>query len=183
MRSKNNQWFVKFSGGCSAGKLHEPLNNKNMEVIENKYAEAIQGIKNEWLEGDGFMWFNYVIGLPPQLKNTYLIVILHNQVFNGGFHQYFVNGYGQFAKETIDSLIEIGAKRKAELLKEALFHVNSEQLADNVFREKLLKKKITRLFESDELSDPLDKLDSEYYNSENEDVGQLLMNFLEAPMT
>jgi hypothetical protein len=150
----------------------------NSEIIEKKYAEAVQGIKEEWFLNANNKWYKYVMGLPIQLQVTYLIVILHNQVFNGGFHQYFVNGYGQFAKETINALIEVGAIRKAELLAEAFEIVNIGNNSYEVFRNKLLKKEIKALFVGDDLSDSLNKLDNDYYLSEAEDINQLLGRYL-----
>lgn len=88
-------------------------------IIEQNYAEAIKGLREEWLNEPGVQWFNYVVNLREQLQTTYLVIVLDNQVINGGLHQYFVNGYGQFAEETIDALIRIGAIEKAELLKKA----------------------------------------------------------------
>jgi hypothetical protein len=151
----------------------------NIDIIEKKYSEAVQGIKEEWFENANNKWYNYVIGLPIQLQNTYLVVILHNQVFNGGFHQYFVNGYGQFIKETINALIQIGAIQKAELLVKAFEFVNIGNNSYEVFRNKLLKKEIKALFVGDDdLSDELNKLDNDYYSSETEDINQLLGGYL-----
>ena len=146
----------------------------NSELIEKKYIEAVHGIKEEWLTKASSTWFDHIMNLPKELQITYMVVILHNQVINGGFHQYFVNGYGQFAKETIHALVEIGALRKAELLNTALTIVNSKNMTDVDFREKLLKKEIEPLFVRDELFEPLDKLDSEYYETEEEDIERLL---------
>lgn len=151
----------------------------NSEIIEKKYAEAVQGIKEEWFQKTNPRWYDYVISLPDTLRITYLIVILHNQVCNGGFHQYFVNGYGQFAGETVKALIDIGAFKKSNLLKEALSIVNSPNHSDRVFREKLLKKEIDALFVDDDLYDPLDNLDSKYYETNDEDTYQLLGDYLQ----
>lgn len=107
-----------------------------------------------------------------------MVVIFHNQVFNGGLHQYFVNRYGQFAKETIDALKLIGAFKKADLLKNALQIVNSEKNSDEVFREKLLKEQIPELFVEHGFFDLLDSLDDIYYADETEDIALLLGNFL-----
>ncbi|AQX06614.1 DMP19 family protein [Elizabethkingia meningoseptica] len=73
----------------------------NISLIENTYSEATKGIKEEWFYTDIPYWYSYIVNLPKKLRTTYLIVILENQVSNGGFHQYFINAYGQFAKETI----------------------------------------------------------------------------------
>ena len=72
------------------------------ETIEETYAQSVVGMKDEEFSYDGDQWYVYVYALPARLQITYLIVVLHNQVFNGGFHQYFVNGYGQFSKITIN---------------------------------------------------------------------------------
>lgn len=148
------------------------------ELIEEKYAEAVKGIKEEWFNEPNTKWYEYVIGLPIQLQICYLIVVFHNQIFNGGFHQYFVNGYGQFTKETINALKTIGAFKKADLLEEALKIVNSENYSDNIFRKKLLEKQIPQLFSKDDLFEPLDNLDNSYYTDEDEDIESLLGSYL-----
>lgn len=152
----------------------------NSEIIEEKYAEAVKGIKEEWFTTIDSKWYNYIIGLPFHLQFTYLVVVFYNQIFNGGFHQFFVNGYGQFSKETINVLITIGALNKAKLLKEALNIVNAENNTDPVFRKKLLEKEIKSLFIDDYLFEPLDKLDVQYYAIENEDLEQLLCDYLQS---
>lgn len=146
--------------------------------IEIKYAEAVRGIEEGWFSEPSKKWYEYVIGLSIQSQVCYLIVVFHNQVFNGGFHQYFLNRYGQFAKETINALKTIGALKKAELLEEALKIVNSENYSDEVFRAMLLKKQIPKLFFKDDLFDPLDDLDNRYYAEDNEDIEQLLGIYL-----
>jgi len=149
-----------------------------MDIIEIKYTEAVQGIKEEWLVNTNNNWYEYVIKLPIKTQIVYLVIVLHNQVFNGGFHQYFVNGYGQFAKETINALIKIGAIKKANLLQLAFAKVNINNNAPEIFRSQLIKKEIKPLFEGDDLYEPLDKLDSEYYLQEDEDIVQLLNRYL-----
>jgi hypothetical protein len=150
----------------------------DLEIIDKKYAEAVSGIKHEWLVTTTSEWYQYVANLPESLRITYLIVIFHNQVFNGGFHQYFANGYGQFAIETIDALIKIGAPEKAEILRVALKTVNVTNDSDAIFRERLLKNDIEALFANDTLFNPLNELDNQYYDNESEDEEQLLGNYL-----
>ncbi|MGE9310819.1 DUF4375 domain-containing protein [Niabella sp. CJ426] len=150
----------------------------NSEIIETNYAKATQGIKSQWLDAVSFEWYNYVVGLPLELKVTYLVVVFHNQIMNGGFHQYFVNGYGQFAEETISALSEIGVKTKRQLLSNALQIVNSDGLPKEDFIINLLNKKISSLFLNDDLAEPLGELDMAYYAEENEDIVQLLSSFL-----
>lgn len=150
----------------------------NLEIIEANYAKATHGLKGQWLDNVSFEWYNYVVGLPLELKVTYLVVVFHNQIMNGGFHQYFVNGYGQFSEETISALSEIGAKTKGQLLSKALQIVNPDGLPKEDFIINLLNKKIPSLFLNDDLVEPLDELDMAYYAEENEDIVQLLGSFL-----
>lgn len=135
----------------------------NPEIIEKKYTEAVQGIKEEWFLNSDSSWYDYIVELPSDLKVTYLVTILHNEVCNGGLHQYFFNGYGQFTAQTIPVLIEIGALRKAALLKKALSLVNRDNATDIIFRKRLLNRSISILFDDDTLFDSLDK---EYYQCE-----------------
>ena len=89
-----------------------------------------------------------------------------------------MNGYGQFANETINALKTIGALKKAELLEEAFKIINSENYSVDTFRRMLLEKQIPQLFSKDDLFEPLDNLDYIYYANETEDVWQLLGNYL-----
>lgn len=117
--------------------------------------------------------------MPLHLQITYLITVLHNQVLNGGFHQYFVNGYGQFAYETVKALEAIGALKRANLLQCAITEVNNDGLDNKFFRKALLEKTIDRLFIGDDLFEPLSKLDDSYYEIDDEDISQLLSNYLQ----
>jgi hypothetical protein len=148
------------------------------DIINQVYAEAVKGLKAEWFEDASTKWYDYIVSLPINLKLTYLVIVLENQVYNGGLHQYFVNGYGQFVEETIEALVRIGATMKAELLAKAYDLVNDAHLPLPIFRERLLKGDIDALFVGDELFEPLDKLDTQYYSDEAEDVVQLLANYL-----
>lgn len=149
----------------------------NLEIINNTYLDAVSELKEEWFLSYSTKWYDYIIFLPPNLQITYLLVVFDNQISNGGFDQYFVNGYGQFSKETINALIEIGAIKKSGLLAEAYTLVNSNNLSDEMFRQQLLQNKIESLFDNDKLFELLNKLDSEYYGN-NEDIKELLEYYL-----
>jgi len=96
-----------------------------------------------------------------------------------GFINY-VNGYGQFAEETIEALKTIGALKKADLLEESLKMVNSEKDSSHTFRKMLVEKRIPRMFSKDDLFEPLDKLDIIYYSNEDEDIELLLGYYLQS---
>jgi len=149
------------------------------ELIERTYAEAAKGINGDWFLNANTNWYEYIVNLPLNQKIAYLIIVLNNQVSNGGFHQYFVNGYGQFALETIKALLEIGAEQRAQLLAVAYNTVNKDHLTQDIFRTLLLEKSIKSLFVTDELYEPLNDLDIQYYTIDNEDIENLLGIFLE----
>jgi hypothetical protein len=151
---------------------------KNSELIEKTYLEAVKGINEDWFIKNNTKWYDYVVNLPINLRVTYLVVVFHNEVYNGGFHQYFVNGYGQFVKETIAALSEIDASQRSKLLGEAYKIVNKINLDDEDFRKQLLNKELKYLFLGDELFEPLEELDNSYYNIENEEIEELLGSYL-----
>jgi hypothetical protein len=150
----------------------------NSELIKNVYSISIKEIQEDWFTYNNTKWYDYVENLPIKINLTYLVINFHNQVFNGGFHQYFVNGYGQFAIETIEALLEIGASKKSKLLKKALYLVNYDNLSNEVFRKELLNKELYLLFVSDSLFDPLEELDAKYYDIEDEEIEDLLGTYL-----
>ncbi|MFC7346933.1 DUF4375 domain-containing protein [Chryseobacterium zhengzhouense] len=150
----------------------------NQELIEQTYLEATKEIKEDSFFSDMPYWYSYVINLPKHLQITYLTIVMENQVLNGGFHQYFANSYGQFSKETIDALIEIGAFKKSNLLDKALKIVQDKNMTDKEFRKMLMNKTLKKLFIEDDLFEPLEELDDMYYDIDDEDITDLLGKFL-----
>ena len=148
------------------------------ELIEKAYLEAVDKINEEWFSGADSRWYEYIINMPIHLQVAYMVMILHNQVLNGGFHQYFVNKYGQFVGRTAKYLRLIGADEKANILIEAFNIVNYEKLDEQSFRIALLEGRIKKLFVTDELFDALDEADKKYDDS-NEDLVELLNSYLE----
>ncbi|GAA5030074.1 hypothetical protein GCM10011506_18890 [Marivirga lumbricoides] len=145
----------------------------NEELINNKFKESVQGIDESTLSKEEF-WYKYVINLPIHLRIVYTIFILHQQVLNGGFHQYFLNGYGLFGYLTLDALATINADFTRNQLKEALEKVNSEGLDVETFRKKVFKKEIDKITNFDEgLCDFLEMCDDKFYETE-----QSLLNLL-----
>jgi len=150
----------------------------NQEIIAHNYEAAVLKIEEEWLIKDYAKWYEHITALPEHLQITYLIVLMDNQVFNGGFDQYFVNGYGLFATETIRALIKIGAKQKANLLEKAFKRINKDNDSDPVFRRRIFNKEILALFNDEKLEIFLEKLDDAYYES-SEEIDELLATYLQ----
>lgn len=91
---------------------------KNQEITDKYYKEAVKDLNDVVLQ-DKDLWYSYILHLPIHLQVTYTIIVFHQQVFNGGFHQYFFNSYGQFAYLTVDHLKLIKAFKTAEILEKA----------------------------------------------------------------
>ena len=146
-------------------------------MIEKIYSIAVSNFNNKWYNKTGEEWYNCVVNLPLKQKVVYLVVVLHNQVVNGGFHQYYVNRYGQFCEDTVSCLNLIGANKKAKVLKKSIEVVNYEKLSMKDFRKAIMSKSLKKLIVEDDLFEPLEKLDLEYYNSKD-DIVYLLDKFL-----
>ena len=148
------------------------------ELINKKFKESVQGIDERILSNQD-EWYAYVINLPVHLRIVYTIVILHQQVFNGGFHQYFFNRYGLFGYMTLDSLKAINAGSTMNLLKKVLEKVNDDDLEITEFKNRVFNKKIDKIVDFDDnLIDFLEECDDKYYKVE-EGLTELLGNYLE----
>jgi hypothetical protein len=147
------------------------------EYTNKLYKEASRGIDPGWLENDDGKWFEYIISLPKDLQLTYTLVVFNNQVLNGGFRQYFINGYGQFCFGTVEHLRNIGAMATAVLLQKAILLINRNNFPAKTFRDKLLSGEFHELFERDLLYEPLHDLDKSYYTG-TEEIPVLLEEYL-----
>jgi len=64
-------------------------------------------------------WGDSLTKLSFQQKAFYFNQELEREVNNGGFHQYFFNSSGNYANDTVQSLILIGAHKTAKILESA----------------------------------------------------------------
>jgi galactose mutarotase-like enzyme len=150
---------------------------KNEEITDSHYKKAVEGLNQKILENKD-LWFSHILNLPEHLQVTYTIIIFDQQIFNGGFHQYFFNSYGQFAYLTIDNLRLINAVRAADILERATNLVNADQISLNEFRRKIFDRDFPKITDfDDELFDALSVLDDEY-DARDENLEQLLVDYL-----
>lgn len=151
---------------------------KNQEITSKYYKEAVKGIDEDLLQ-DMNRWYDYVVNLSEKLQVVYTVILFNQQVYNGGFHQYFFNSYGQFGYLTLENLRLIGANKAADLLEKALEKVNDNKYSDYEFRDNVFNRRIDGIINFDEqLSDYLSSLDDKYY-SQDEDLKKLLVEYLE----
>lgn len=147
------------------------------KIIDNYFKEAVKGLSTPVLK-DKEAWYNYVINLPIHLQVVYTVIVFHQQVFNGGLHQYFFNPYGQFAFITADHLNLLKAHEQEDVLRRAILLVNADGFSIKEFRERIYNRTLEKIVNFDEmLNVSLDLLDTEYYEL-NENLEQLLVDYL-----
>jgi len=150
------------------------------EVIQGNYSEAVKDIKDQWLlEPDSNEWYKHILSLPPHLQTVYTIVILENQLVNGGFYQYYSNLYGQFTAMTIAHLNRIGLPKKAKILRKAFSVIKEDDLSEDLFRDKLVNGQLENIFTAKATYEQLDKLDDQYFDSEEDTFSQLYTYLVE----
>jgi|SRR5688572_29967759 len=134
------------------------------ELIEHVYRQSIQIDKpieiTDWSTWQ--QWMSSTHDLSHNGQMSYRITSLHNQVFNGGFIQYFDNRYGIFAYETLEDLIEIGAEKTWVLLSKALILINPDNYSGEKYFDLIYLHQYNDKLKS--LSEQLDLLDSAYYS-------------------
>jgi len=110
--------------------------------------------------------------LTEQQKNFYLNQNLEREVNNGGFNQYFGNSSGNYAHETIKSLLLIGASKTADILQTAInqFPANTVP-SDREERQNILKSI------EDIANQVWDNLDQKFFAYED-DLNTLNINYV-----
>lgn len=146
--------------------------------IDEIYSEAVKRLDEEILK-DCDAWYSYVLNLPKAQQVVYTVILLHWQIENGGFHQYFFNSYGQFAYLTIENLKLIEAYQRADLLDSATHLVNEEYLIEDNFRHLIFNRELSKIIDfEDVLFSKLSELDDKYYEMEQENIIDLLSTYL-----
>ena len=105
-------------------------------------------------------------------KILLIIENLEREINNGGFNQFYWNSSGNYANETIDALIKIGANKTAEIVKKA----NSEFKNGVVPKDRTKRQNELELIEN-KAEENWSNLDSEFYQY-NEDLTELLIAFV-----
>jgi hypothetical protein len=151
--------------------------NSNQQTTSHFYHKAVAGL-NELVLSDRDLWYSQIVNLPSKEQITYTVIVLNEQVLNGGFHQYFFNPYGMFAYMTIENLRIIEAFDVADILERAVSTVNEEELSNDDYRDNIFNRKFSKIVDfDDDLFSALSHLDDEY-SEVNENLEELLVNYL-----
>ncbi len=106
-------------------------------------------------------------------QQTFLFVEnLEREINNGGFNQFYFNSSGDFSQETVNALLEIGAKKTAEIIKKA----NSEFKSGIVPKDRTERQTELELIEKN-AEENWNKCDSEFYEYKD-DLTELLIAFV-----
>jgi hypothetical protein len=95
--------------------------------------------------------------LPPKAQVACCIHMLEAEVNNGGFHQFFFNSSGQYVRETLSALHDIGAVKTRRLLERAIAAAFPNSYPSNSDTHQ------DALADFDAIADDLEPLDSEFY--------------------
>ena len=95
--------------------------------------------------------------LKPGVRVAYCLHRLEAEVNNGGFHQFFSNSTGEYVRETIQALADIGASKTCNLLKRAVaIGFPSGYPSDASEYE-------SAVADFDDVADDLDRLDQQFF--------------------
>jgi hypothetical protein len=133
------------------------------DLIDEIYNKSIQIDKpsqiTDW--STWHQWINSTNQLSHNGQMAYRIAMLHNQVINGGFIQYFDNRYGIFAYETLNDLLKIDAKKTWKLLSKALSIINPDHYTGQKFLDYIYFHQYESSYKT--FSEKLELLDDDYY--------------------
>ncbi|MCB2411165.1 DMP19 family protein [Hymenobacter lucidus] len=132
--------------------------------LELTYQRAIVDLTEEIFTAPYPSWYAHINHLPLPERLTYCVLEFDAQVNNGGLHQYFWNGYGQFGYETVAYLCLLGATTQAGILRQALTLLEAEEPVPDLLREKVDSRTLLALNDFVEpLTSGLDALSDAYY--------------------
>lgn len=150
----------------------------NQTTVEILYDSAVKGL-TEGMLLDEKKWYNCVVALPLSEQIVYTVGVLNWQVENGGFHQYFFNGYGQFVFLTLKNLKVLGASDHYSLLHSAVKLINEDSLDESSFRSIIFNRRHKKIVEFEkELFGKLNDLDTRYYKMQEKE-GHHIIDVLE----
>jgi len=101
-----------------------------------------------------------------------LVENLEREINNGGFNQFYFNSSGDFSKETVNALLEIGAKKTADIVKKA----NSEFKNRSVPKDRTERQNELQLIQ-EKAEENWNKYDSEFFEYQD-DLTELLIAFV-----
>jgi len=110
---------------------------------------------------------------------SYTLNVLNAQISNGGFNQFFYNGYGEDIPKLLEYLSEIKAHKHLDILEKAIAIYNAEK--QNLELQNLYSSKTLETFSASYKLTNLNDLDDEWYNIEQELFDSIVRYIRENP--
>ncbi len=160
---------------------------ENRTIYSTLDADVLTSIPDDKLEqaiidyisiqvGDDWENSDEIIGdLPDSFRGVYATWVLEAQVNNGGFNQYFWNGYGYFADDAISAFEAYGTSEYAEVTKKAVAMYLSEIDAHQEFRDRGTLDAFSESYKHTELGD----VDGEFWDIE-QNLSELRIAYVRA---
>jgi hypothetical protein len=147
--------------------------NKNLEKLLSSEDTNGSIIKLDNYIGELCSYGEEMDKLTEEQKQFYYNQCLEREINNGGFNQYFFNSSGDFAHQTVQSLIKIGAKKTADILQKAIDQFPDTNVPqDRTERQELLK-------QIEEEANPIwEELDQKFFAYED-NLNALNIKFVE----
>ncbi|MGV8133583.1 MAG: DMP19 family protein [Mangrovibacterium sp.] len=165
--------FKKLFGGSD--KSDNKSENKNLDLEKVLSSEDTNGsiIELDNYIGELCSYGDEMDKLTEEQKQFYYNQCLEREINNGGFNQYFFNSSGDFAHQTVQSLIKIGAKKTADVLQKAIDQFPDKNVPqDRTKRQELLE-------QIEEKANPIwEELDQKFFAYED-DLNALNIKFVE----
>ncbi|AXB56926.1 DMP19 family protein [Flavobacterium fluviale] len=128
--------------------MSNQINKNDNQFKKIDIQKLIQGenINDIIIEIDNYIctlceWGDKMENLSNAQKFFYYNQNLEREINNGGFSQYFFNSTGDYAHETVDSLIAINANHTAKILKKAIAQFPENKVPKNSnLREEIIEK-------------------------------------------
>jgi len=128
--------------------MSNQINKNDNQFKKIDFQKLIQGenINDIIIEIDNYIctlceWGDEMGNLSNAQKFFYYNQNLEREINNGGFSQYFFNSTGDYAHETVDSLIAINANHTAKILKKAIAQFPENKVPKNSnLREEIIEK-------------------------------------------
>ncbi|WP_192362408.1 DMP19 family protein [Mesorhizobium mediterraneum] len=106
-----------------------------------------------------------ISAMPVAIKNVICVELLHWQVLNGGFRQYFYNSYGITAEGAVQGLSAMGLEKHAELTRQACVLLGKDFPEDRATRMELVGEIGSACIDFDALDDAFYALEEHNQNS------------------
>jgi len=97
-------------------------------IADDNVEQAIADYAFQKLEGQSEREREVVAGFSPGVRALYVTWLVEAEVSNGGFNQYYWNSSGSYAGEAVEDFEFFGAKKHAELMRDAN-RIRSEEAA------------------------------------------------------